>query len=254
MLPMKKSIALLTATTMLTGMLAQSVAAQPGYGGSGYGPPPGRSYNDGFRDGYRQGYDDGSIRARYDDRAPNVQGPPGPGVFNDQDQLWRQRYQRQYTYTDDNYYRQCRTQVDPGGVIAGALIGGLLGNALGRGGGRGGATIAGVVAGGALGAALTRNLNCEDQSYAYKTYYDGFNSGRTNVPYQWRNPNSGNYGEFRVNRYDNDQAGFSLRQLHPADLHPGASAGGQWARLPAAGRHLGDSGLGNARCCRRRLD
>jgi surface antigen len=208
MLTMNKSIVVFIAATVVTGISVQTVAAQPGYGGPGYGQPSGRSYNDGFRDGYRQGYDDGGIRARFDDRAPNLQGPPGRSAFDDQDQRWRQRYQREYTYTDDNYYRQCRTQVDPGGVIAGALIGGLLGNALGRGGGRGGATIAGVVAGGALGAALTRNLNCEDQSYAYKTYYDGFNSGRTNVPYQWRNPNSGNYGEVRVNNYANDQSGF----------------------------------------------
>lgn len=208
-LPMlKKSVVMLTATTMLAGLLIQPAAAQPGYGAPGYGPRSSRDYADGYREGYRKGYDDGRGRARYDDRAPDVQGPPGPGAFNDQDSKWRERYQREYTYQDDNYYRQCRTQVDPGGVIAGALIGGLLGNALGRGGGRGGATIAGVIAGGAMGAALTRNLDCEDQSYAYKTYYDSFNSGRTNVPYQWRNPRNGNYGEVRVNNYANDPAGF----------------------------------------------
>jgi surface antigen len=178
----------------------QAAAAQPGYG------PP-RQYDDGYRDGYRAGYDDGNRRQRYDDRVPN-QGP-GPGAYNnDPDARWRQNYQREYTYNDDNYYRECRTQADPGGVLAGALIGGILGNALGRGSGRGGATIAGVVVGGALGAALTRNLDCEDRSYAYKTYYDGFNSGRTNVPFQWRNPRNGHYGEFRVNNYYNDQVGF----------------------------------------------
>ncbi len=205
---MRKSIAILMAATMLTGTLVQIAVAQPEYGGPGYGQPPGRDYNDGYREGYRQCYDDSRNRVRYDDRVPNGQDRPGPGAFNDQDQRWRQRYQQEYTYTDDNYYRQCRTQVDPGGVIAGALIGGLLGNALGRGGGRGGATIAGVVVGGALGATLTKNLNCEEQSYAYKTYYDGFNSGRTDVPYQWRNPSSGDYGEMRINNYNYDQGGF----------------------------------------------
>ena len=93
-------------------------------------------------------------------------------------------------------------------MIAGALIGGLLGNALGSGRSRGGATSAGVVAGGALGAVLTKGMDCEDQSYAYKTYYDGFNAGRTNVPYQWRNPRSGHYGEMRVLDYANDRGGF----------------------------------------------
>lgn len=202
---LKNSVAILMVTTMFAGIFVQSAIAQPGYGQPGYSTAPGGDYNAGPPDRYRQGYDEGSDRVRYDDRGPDVQSS---GDFNDQRQSWRQRYQREYTYQDDNYYRQCRTQVDPAGVIAGALIGGLLGNALGQRGRRGVPTIAGVVVGGALGAALTRNLSCEDQSYAYNTYYNGFNSGRTNVPYQWRNPNSGNYGEVRVNNYFNDPGGF----------------------------------------------
>jgi surface antigen len=193
---MLKSVATLMATTLFTGMLVQTAAAQPGYG-------QGRDYPNGYREGYRQGYESSRKRGRYDDRAPDFQTP---AAFGESRQRWRERYQREYTYQDDNYYRQCRTKVDPAGVIAGALIGGLLGNAVGRGGG--GATIAGVVAGGALGAVLTKNMDCEDQSYAYKTYYDGFNSGRTNVPYQWRNPRNGNYGEMRVIDYANDRGGF----------------------------------------------
>ena len=130
----------------------------------------------------------------------------GRGPMSDPDQRWRDRYQRSYDYNDDVYYRECRNQPDPGGIIAGALIGGILGNALGRGGA--GATVAGVVVGGALGAALTRNLDCEDRSYAYNAYYDGFNSGRANVPYQWRNPRNGHYGELRVDDYYRDPVGF----------------------------------------------
>jgi surface antigen len=83
-----------------------------------------------------------------------------------------------------------------------------LGNAVGRGRGRTGATVAGVVVGGALGAALTRKLDCEDRSYAYKTYYDGFNAGRPNSEYRWRNPNNGHYGTFRVVDYVDDPHGF----------------------------------------------
>jgi len=122
--------------------------------------------------------------------------------------LWRQRYSRSYTYNDDIYYQECRTGPDPAGVIVGALIGGLLGNAAGSGGGRTGATLAGVVIGGAVGAALTRNLDCEDRSYAYKTYYDGFNAGRPNAVYRWSNPRNQHRGEFRVVDYYNDPAGF----------------------------------------------
>ena len=125
---------------------------------------------------------------------------------DDRDQLWRQRYSREYTYSDDVYYQQCRNQPDPAGVIVGALIGGLLGNAAGS--GRTGATLAGVIVGGAVGAALTSNLDCEDRSYAYKTYYDGFNAGRPNAVYRWSNPRNDHRGEFRVVDYYNDSAGF----------------------------------------------
>ncbi len=162
-------------------------------------------YRDASRDAYRAGYDDGRAGRRYSDRY----GPsPPPPVAVDRDERWRARYARTYTYNDDNFYQQCRQTVDPAGVIAGALIGGLLGNAVSRGGARAGGTIAGVVIGGVAGAALTRNLDCEDRSYAYKTYYDGFNAGRPNAAYQWRNPKNGHYGDFRVADYYNDPDGF----------------------------------------------
>ena len=125
---------------------------------------------------------------------------------DDRDQLWQQRYSRQYTYSDDVYYQQCRNTPDPAGVIVGALIGGLLGNAAGS--GRTGSTLAGVIVGGAVGAALTSNLDCEDRSYAYKSYYDGFNAGRPNAVYRWSNPRNDHRGEFRVVDYYNDPAGF----------------------------------------------
>ncbi len=209
----KKSLAVLTAASLLAGVAAQSAMAQSNMNGRGNSGAS--SYDDGYRDGYRRGWDDHRTKAQFNDRAPPggygqsyQPGASDPRMSDDPGQRWQRQYQRQYTYQDDVYYRECRTKVDPGGVIAGALIGGLLGNALGRGGGRGGATIAGVVVGGALGAALTRDMDCEDRSYAYNTYYDGFNAGRTGVPYQWRNPRNGHYGEFRVNDYYNDQVGF----------------------------------------------
>jgi len=211
----KKSLVILSIASLLASASASPLLAQS-YGGRGAS-----SYDGGYTDGYRRGWDDFRMKREFNDRAPAGGGAPqylpsqdysrsnyDPRMERDAGQRWQQQYQRQYTYQDDSYYRECRTKVDPGGVIAGALIGGLLGNALGKGGGRGVATIAGVVVGGALGAALTKNMDCEDRSYAYNTYYDGFNAGRTGVPYQWRNPKSGNYGEFRVNDYYNDRVGF----------------------------------------------
>ncbi len=204
---MKKTLSVITAVAITAGLTVQPVSAQ-----SGYGNQAGR-YEDGYRAGYRAGYDTARHRGRYNDQPPQAGyyngPPPQPGYDNsDPNQRWRQRYSRSYTYNDDSYYRECRNQPDPGGVLAGALIGGLLGNAAGRGGGRGGATVAGVIIGGALGAGLTNHLQCEDRSYAYQTYYNGFNSGRPHSDWQWENPNSGNYGDFRLGDYYNDQDGF----------------------------------------------
>lgn len=126
----------------------------------------------------------------------------------DHDQRWRQRYSRTYTYNDDSYYQECHRSSDPAGVLAGAVIGGLLGNAAGHGRDRAGTTIVGVIAGGAVGAALTSHLDCDDRSYAYKSYSDGFNAGRPNAVYRWNNPNSDHRGEFHVINYYNDPDGF----------------------------------------------
>jgi surface antigen len=200
-----------TLTICVVGLMA-AAAIQPALAqGRALGRGGDRAYNNGYDDGYREGYRAGFDEARANRRFDERYGPPPPPprISNDdREQRWRQRYARTYTYNDDSFYQECRQTVDPAGVIAGALIGGLLGNAVGRGGGRTGATVAGVVVGGALGAALTRNLDCEDRSYAYKTYYDGFNAGRTNASYEWRNPKNGHYGNFRVGEYSNDPDGF----------------------------------------------
>ena len=127
---------------------------------------------------------------------------------NDRNQRWDQRHARTYTYNDDVYYQQCRSSSDPAGVIVGALIGGLLGNAAGNRNNRGASTAAGVILGGAAGAALTKNMDCNDRSYAYKTYYNGLNSERPGSRYTWRNPDNGHRGDFTVGRYYNDPDNF----------------------------------------------
>lgn len=133
---------------------------------------------------------------------------PNSGRSDDRDQRWKQRYSQTYTYNDDAYYRDCRTKSDPAGVIAGSLIGGLLGNAAGGNRNRTAGTVAGVIVGGVAGAALTSRLECEDRSYAYKTYSQALNSGRANSNWQWENPRNKNYGDFRVNQYYTDPDDF----------------------------------------------
>lgn len=125
---------------------------------------------------------------------------------DDRDQRWNQTYRRTYTYQDDVYYRECRTSTDPAGVLLGALIGGLIGNAAGD--GRGSSTAAGVIIGGALGAAMTKDMDCEDRSYAYRSYYNGFNSGRPGARYSWTNPRTRHRGDMVIGNYYYDRSGF----------------------------------------------
>jgi Ni/Co efflux regulator RcnB/surface antigen len=137
---------------------------------------------------------------------------------DDRENNWRRRYSRSYSYNDDVYYRECRDRPDPAGVIAGGIIGGLLGRAIGN--NDGGSTVAGVIIGGALGATLTRDLDCDDRSYAYKSYYSALNSGRAGTVYRWRNPRNGRRGEFRVRSYYYDQDGFACANYQNVTFYP----------------------------------
>jgi Ni/Co efflux regulator RcnB/surface antigen len=138
----------------------------------------------------------------------------GETLYRDErDVRWNQRYRRTYDYNDDVYYRECHDRPDPAGVIIGSLIGGLIGNAAAQGRNQPAATFAGVVIGGALGASMSRNLDCEDRSYAYRSYYDGFNGGDVGRWREWRNPRNAHRGAFRVDRFDNDPGGFRCAQF-----------------------------------------
>jgi uncharacterized protein YecT (DUF1311 family)/surface antigen len=156
-------------------------------------------------DGYRRG----CLVDRTNERAADLrQSRLTAGGNDDRDQRWRQRYARTYSYNDDTFYQQCRNGPDPAAVITGGLIGGLVGNAAGRDDNRTGGTIAGVIVGAAIGAALTNDMECQDRSYAYRSYYDGLNSNRPNSDYDWRNQSNGNYGRFHVDQYYDDPDGF----------------------------------------------
>jgi Ni/Co efflux regulator RcnB/surface antigen len=125
---------------------------------------------------------------------------------DDREDNWRRRYSRVYTYHDDIYYRECRERSDPAGILIGGLIGGLLGRGVGD--GDPGATFAGIIIGAAAGAALTRDLDCDDRSYAYRSYHSALNSGRAGIVHRWRNPRNDHRGEFRVRSYYYDAGGF----------------------------------------------
>jgi surface antigen len=142
----------------------------------------------------------GDRRPRIDPRDHRRDGP------EDREDVWRRHYSHAYVYEDDPAYTECRKETDPLGVIAGAVIGGVLGNAASH--GQGAVTVGGVIAGGAIGAALTQKMNCDDRRYAYETYSKGFNAGRKNASYSWKNPQDGHGGRFYVDDYYTDESGF----------------------------------------------
>jgi surface antigen len=156
-------------------------------------------YGEGYRAGYRVGFTAARTRNQYDDRPiARDDGRDGPS------ERWLRRYAKEYTLADDLYYQHCRGAPDPAGIVAQAMIGGLLDTKDDH----GGASVAGVILAGVLGSTMTTGLGCDDQSYAYKAYYDGFNSGRTNSAFDWRNPRNGHSGDLLIARYINDPDGF----------------------------------------------
>ena len=60
----------------------------------------------------------------------------------------------------------------------------------------------------AIGAAITAKMSCEDRGYAYRSYNEGFNAGRVNADYEWRNPDNGNRGRMHVIDYYKDEDDF----------------------------------------------
>ncbi|HEY4266348.1 MAG TPA: hypothetical protein VGM72_13600, partial [Micropepsaceae bacterium] len=121
-------------------------------------------------------------------------------------QQWHERYPHDYVYADDAFYRDCQTNNEVGGAIVGAILGGLLGNAASN--GQGGATLAGIILGGAGGASIAGNLDCQDRSYLYRSYYDGFERGRPQASYPWRNDRTGDYGTLLVGDYYRDRDNY----------------------------------------------
>jgi len=105
-----------------------------------------------------------------------------------------------------NYYQQgiyeqnCSRGNAAAGTIFGAIAGGLIGSAVSR--GNGGAVVGGAVLGGLLGNTISRDIDCNDQPYAFQTYSTGLN-GDIGRRYEWNHGQSRGYftptREFRRN-------------------------------------------------------
>ncbi len=89
---------------------------------------------------------------------------------------------------EGNYYRQgayeqdCHRGNTAAGTIFGALAGGLIGSAASH--GNGGAVVGGAVLGGLLGNTISRDISCDSQPYAFRTYSHGLN-GDIGQRYSW---------------------------------------------------------------------
>ncbi len=81
------------------------------------------------------------------------------------------------------------------GLVIGSITGGLLGNAVGKGDGKVATTIAGAVVGGIVGSQIGKSMDDRDRRYAQEAEYDALERGQSGVSRQWRDPDTGNYGE-----------------------------------------------------------
>ena len=83
----------------------------------------------------------------------------------------------------------CSGRDHTGGTIAGGILGGVLGGVFTKGNGVG--IIGGALVGGLAGNAISRDMDCQDQPYAARTYNDSFH-GPVGRRYSWRRgPNHG---------------------------------------------------------------
>lgn len=81
------------------------------------------------------------------------------------------------------------------GLVLGGIAGGVVGNQIGDGRGRVLATVAGAVVGGIIGSEIGRQLDERDREMAREAEYAALERGQSGVPREWRNPDSGHYGE-----------------------------------------------------------
>jgi surface antigen len=170
---MKFKATLLAAAALVSAGVT-TASAQPAWVPPGN--DPGGYYSDNDHNGY---YDRSGQYQRIQDRRDRDYGPPPPPPPPP-------AYYQQGRYEDN-----CRRGNQAAGTIFGALAGGLIGSAASR--GNGGAVVGGAILGGLLGNAVSRDIDCDDQPYAFRVYADGLN-GDLGRRYDWRHGSS--YGYF----------------------------------------------------------
>jgi surface antigen len=81
-----------------------------------------------------------------------------------------------------------------GGTLLGAGAGALAGNQFGHGSGKLATTVLGGILGAFAGNSIGRSIDENDLRYAHRASQQAFESGPSNKPVRWQNPDNGNYG------------------------------------------------------------
>jgi surface antigen len=87
------------------------------------------------------------------------------------------------------------------GLVLGSVAGGIAGSQIGK--GRQGtalATVAGAVIGGIVGTQIGKSMDERDRRLAQEAEYDALERGPSGVSRQWRDPDTGHYGEIVPSR------------------------------------------------------
>ena len=166
---MKTKIALMAAALFATTLAADA---------QNYGPP--RDPNGYYSQSDHRGYYDSNGRYRQ-----------MRGRYDRGDRQDRGGYDQSANYYRQGEYEQsCRRGNAVAGTIFGAAAGGLIGSAVSR--GNGGAVIGGAVLGGLLGNTVAKDIDCDDQPYAFNTYSEGLN-GDVGRRYDWNHNQARGY-------------------------------------------------------------
>lgn len=120
------------------------------------------------------------------DRAPppDDRRPP-PDARDNQDDAPPPGY-----YREGDYERDCHRGNAAAGTVFGAAGGGLIGGVASH--GNPAAIVGGVLLGGLFGNAISRDIDCDDQRYAFDTYATGLN-GDVGRRYDWSHGDSHGY-------------------------------------------------------------
>ncbi len=101
---------------------------------------------------------------------------------------------------------------ETGGTVIGAGTGAIIGGQFGHGAGRLLGVGIGALAGGLIGGEIGRHLDAKDRAEMERAAQYALESGPSNEPYPWKNPDSGHHGSITPQRYYRTAEGQYCRE------------------------------------------